>query len=370
MPRKLKIRKGETIPHHTNYKMFIDHLKEKIKSSQLKAFLSINREMTSLYWEIGKDLLETQEKYKWGTKDIQKIATDLQKEFPGIEGFSKTNLYRMRSFYLAYPTIPQNPNPLNDLPVFHIPWGHNVILLTKVKDLEIRLWYAKKTIENGWTRDVLELWIDSNLHKREGKAITNFQNTLPKPQSDLAQQAMRDPYLIDFMMATEDAKEKEIEQGLIENLQNFLMELGEGFAFIGRQVPLTVEGDTSYLDLLFYNTKLHCYVVLEIKARAFDPRDTGQLNYYIGAVEKQLRREGDNATIGILLCRTKKELKVEYAISNLKNPISVSTYEFLVKSLPKGLKPTIPTVAQIEAELSELEAPESSETKKITKNRK
>lgn len=336
----------------SGYSNFIMALKEKIRLAQTKALFSISRELTLLYWEIGNDVVERQEKDKWGSKAMDEIANDLQKEFPGIEGFSRSNLFRMRSFYLAYQTLAQEISELRDLPVFNIPWGHNIVLLEKVKDVNARLWYAQKVLEKGWSRSVLEMWIDSNLHKREGKSVSNFQNTLPKPQSDLAQQTMKDPYIMDFMIMTDEAKEKDIEQGLVTHIQNFLLELGEGFAFIGRQVPLVVEGDTSYLDLLFYNTNLHCYVILEIKAREFDTRDTGQLNYYIGAVEKLLRRSEDKPTIGILLCKTKKQLKVEYAISNLKSPISVSTYELIVKSLPKELKPSIPTVEQIEAELS------------------
>jgi len=376
-----KLKKSLTTPTDVvvpaGYSNFISALKEKIRSAQLKALFTINREMTRLYWEIGKDIVEKQEEGKWGSKVMEKVAKDLQNEFPGVEGFSRSNLFRMRSFFLAYPIAPQGIAQLEELPVFNIPWGHNIILLERLKEAEARFWYAQRVLEKGWSRSTLEMWIDTNLHKREGKSITNFQSTLPKSQSDLAQQAMKDPYVMDFMMVTEEAKEKEIEQGLIDHLQSFLVELGEGFAFVGRQVPLEVEGDTSYVDLLFYNVKLRCYVVVEIKAKAFDPRDTGQLNYYIGAVEKRLRQPEDRPTIGILLCKTKKQLKVEYAISNLKSPISVSTYELIVKSLPKELKPSIPTVEQIEAELSNIKIfkpkekkPSKTKTKKSSRRKK
>ncbi len=341
------------IEHLPGYSNFITKLKERIRSAQIKALFSVTRELTILYWELGKEIVEKQENEKWGSKAIDKIAEDLREEFPGIEGFSRSNLFKMRSFYIAYQRA-EGINKITDLPVFNIPWGHNIVLFGKIKDLSTRLWYAQKVLEKGWSRSTLEMWIDSNLHQREGKAITNFQTTLPKPQSDLVQQTMKDPYIVDFMLLTDEAKEKDIEKGLVDHIQHFLLELGEGFAFMGRQVPLVVEGDTSYIDLLFYNAKLHCYVVLEIKAKEFDPRDTGQLNYYIGAVEKLMRQPNDNPTIGILLCKTKKELKVEYAISNLKNPISVSSYEGLLKSIPKELKPTIPTIEQIEAELAEI----------------
>ena len=348
-PKKMK---DDVAPEE--YSNFMSALKEKIRFSQLKSLFSINREMTRLYWEIGKDITERQEKDRWGSKITEKVAKELQDEFPGIEGFSKTNLSRMKAFYLAYPTAPQD-TPMENLPVFNIPWGHNIVLLLKIKDTHKRLWYAQRALEKGWSRSILEMWIESDLHKREGKALTNFQNTLPKPHSDLAQQAMHDPYVMDFIMVSDEAKEREIERGLMTHLQKFLLELGEGFAFMGRQVPLTVEEHTSYLDLLFYHTKLKCYIVVEIKAKEFNPRDTGQLNYYLGAVDSLYRKPEDRPTIGILLCKTKKKLMVEYAISQINRPISVSSYELIVKSLPKELKPSIPTVEQLEAELSTIE---------------
>lgn len=236
--------------------------------------------------------------------------------------------------------------------MFHIPWGHNAVLLEKIKDISERLWYAQRTIEKGWSRSTLEMWIESDLHGREGKGITNFKSTLPKPDSDLAQQAMRDPYCLDFLMLTDEAKEKEIEQGLMDHLQTFLLELGEGFAFVGRQYPLCVEGDMYYLDLLFFHLKLRCYVVVELKAREFDLKDTGQMNFYLSAVDDMLRHTEDRPTIGILLCKTKKKLKAQYAVSNLKRPISISSYELIVKSLPKELKPSLPSIEQIENELN------------------
>lgn len=269
-----------------------------------------------------------------------------------MEGFSRRNIFRMRAFYTSYQVVPQAVAQLEDLPIFSIPSGHNAVLLEKLKDTKTRLWYAQKTIQNGWSRSILEMWIESDLHKREGKAITNFKETLPKIQSDLAEQAMRDPYCLDFLMLTDEAKEREIEQGLMDHLQKFLLELGEGFAFVGRQYPICVEGDTYYVDLLFFHTKLRCYVVVELKAKDFDPKDVGQINFYLSAIDDTLRHLEDRPTIGILLCKTKKKLKVEYAVRNLKKPISVSSYDLIVKSLPKELKPSLPTIEQIETELS------------------
>lgn len=346
--QKSLIHPSNMIVEPSGYANFIEVLKAKIRSAQLKAIFSINREMTCLYWEIGRDIVEKQRTDKWGSKVIEKIAKDIQDGFPGVEGFSRSNLFRMRAFFLAYQTVSTDLAVLGMLHIFNIPWGHNVVLLENIKDTKARLWYAQRSLEKGWTRSVLEMWIDADLYQREGKAITNFQNTLPKPQSDLALQAMRDPYVLDFITVVEEIKEREIEQGIMDHLQKFLIELGEGFAFVGRQVPLTVEGDTSYLDLLFYHIKLRCYVVVEIKAKAFDPKDTGQLNYYLGAVDDILRQPDDRPTIGILICKTKKKLKVEYAISQINRPISVSSYELILKSLPKELKPSIPTIKQIE----------------------
>ncbi len=333
------------------YPQLIKELKKKVRSAQVKAHISVNKEMIQLYWEIGKTINQRQKEEKWGAKIIQKIGEDLQKEFPGMEGFSRRNIFRMRAFYVAYEIVPQAVAQLEDFPMFHIPWGHNAVLLEKLKDTKVRLWYAQKTIQNGWSRSVLEMWIASDLYAREGSSITNFKQTLPKLQSDLAEQAIRDPYCLDFLMLTDQAKEREIEQGLMDHLQKFLLELGEGFAFVGRQYPVYVEGDTYYIDLLFFHTKLRCYVVVELKAKDFDPRDIGQINFYLSAVDDTLRHTEDRPTIGMLLCKTKKNLKVEYAVKNLKHPISVSSYDLLMKSLPKNLKLSLPSIEQIEAEL-------------------
>jgi predicted nuclease of restriction endonuclease-like (RecB) superfamily len=336
----------------SSYPQILKNIKVRIHEAKVKASLNVNQELIKLYWEVGQIISEKQKNEKWGSGVIDKLGKDLQKDFPGIEGFSRGNIFFMRSFYLAYQKVQQAARQFETLPIFHIPWWHNVILLTKLKDNGQRLWYAKRAIEKGWSRSNLEMWIESNLYDREGNSITNFETTLPKPDSDIAQQLMRDPYCLDFLMLSEEAKEKEIEQGLMDHLQKFLLELGEGFAFVGRQYPLCVEGETYSIDLLFFNLKLRCYVVVELKAREFNLRDTGQMHFYISAVNDMLRHPEDRPTIGILLCKSKKKLKARYAIGDLKTPISISSYELIVKSLPKELKPSLPSIEQIEEELN------------------
>lgn len=342
---------SEKLP--SNYLQVLNDVKTRIQAARIKASLSVNRELIKLYWDIGQTIVKRQKSERWGSGVIEKLGKDIQAEFPGIEGFSRRNIFRMRLFYLSYQIVPQVVAQIEELPIFKIPWGHNAVLLEKIKDSTERLWYAQRAIEKGWSRSNLEMWIESNLYHREGRAVTNFQTTLPAPDSDIAQQAMRDPYCLDFLMLSQEAKEKEIEQGLMDYLQKFLLELGEGFAFVGRQYPLCIEDEMHYIDLLFFHLKLRRYVVVELKAREFDLRDTGQMHFYISAVDDLLRHPEDRPTIGILLCKTKKKLKARYAIGDLKKPISISSYE-LIGSLPKELKPSLPSIEQIEAELNKL----------------
>ena len=350
---KLQPANAESSVIPSGYVKFLNNLKEKIRSAKLKAALSINQELIKLYWEIGKDIADRQRSGGWGSKIIERIGKDLQNEFLGVEGFSRRNIFRMRSFYLAYQIVPQTVALLEKLPIFRIPWGHNAVLLERVKDVKTRLWYAQQAIENGWSRSMLEMWIDSNLYKRQGKAITNFKASLPQPQSDIAEQTIKDPYIFDCLALDKKHREKELEQGLIDHLQRFLLELGEGFAFIGRQYRIEVEGEDYPIDLLFYHVKLRCYFVVELKAAEFDPRDAGQMNFYLSAVDDLLRHPDDQPSIGILLCRAKNKVKVEYALRNCKSPISVTSYTTkIVKGLPKELKASLPTVEEIEAELS------------------
>lgn len=336
-----------------NYQTLFENIKKRICSSQIKAAIKVNEELLKLYWEIGKEIAERQEREKWGSEVIEKLGKDLQNAFPGIEGFSRRNIFRMRAFYLAYQKVPQAVAQIDSLPIFRIPWGHNAILIEKVKDIETRLWYAEKAIEHGWSRNMLELWIKSNLHSREGKAITNFQRTLPSSQSDLAQQTLKDPYLFDFLALHKDHIEQELEAGLIENIQKFLIELGQGFAFVGRQVNLHLGDVDYYIDLLFYHLKLRCYCIVELKNTPFKPEYTGKMGLYLAAVDEKLKHSTDTPSIGMILCKSKDKLTVEYTLRGNNNPIGVSSYETQIfEKLPKELKNSLPTIEEIEAELS------------------
>lgn len=348
-----------------NYTKFICSLKAKIRSSQIKAAIAVNKELIKLYWEIGKDIVEKQEQEGWGTKVLEKVAKDLQNEFPGIEGFSRRNMFRMKAFYQAYEKVPQAVALLEDLPIFSIPWGHNALILEKIEDTAERLWYASKAIEHGWSRSMLTIWIENGLYNREGKAITNFKTALPAPQSDLAQQSLKDPYVFDFLTLHKEHLEKDLEDGLVNHIQKFLIELGQGFAFVGQQYPIKAGEKDLYIDLLFYHLTLRCYIVVELKASEFDSRDAGQMSAYLSAVDDQLRHENDQATIGIILCKTKDNVFAEYVLRNFNRPIGVAEFEVkLVEKLPKEFKASLPTVEEIEAELSTVQAVKKKTTKK------
>lgn len=336
----------------SEYAQTLFDLKKRISEAQIKAAISVNKELIKLYWSIGETLAEKQDSKKWGTKVIEQLAQDLQNSFPAMGGFSRTNVFRMKAFFLAYKTVPQAVGLIDDRPIFLIPWGHNAVLLEKLKDNKERLWYAQKTIEHGWSRSILEMKIESNLYNRQSKAITNFDRTLPPLQSDLAQQALKDPYNLKFLNLDDEHAEREIEQGLVDNMQKFLLELGKGFAFVGRQYHLEVEDEDFYTDLLFYHIKLKCYVVVELKARKFDPRDVGQLNFYLTAVDNLLKEPSDNPTIGLLLCKTKKNIIAEWALKDIKKPIGIAGYETkFTEILPKSLTSSLPTIEELEKEL-------------------
>ena len=346
-------------PDEENYFVLLEDLKQRIRQAQVKAAIAVNRELVSLYWQIGQDILNRQEVKGWGSKVIDRLAKDLKREFPGVKGFSSRNLKYMRAFAKAYPgeQIVQHP-------AAQIPWFHNCTLLDKVKEPTERLWYIQKTIENGWSRNVLVLQIESSLYKRQGGAVTNFERTLPQPQSDLAQSLVKDPYNFDFLTISEDAKEQELERGLIEHMRDFLLELGVGFAFVGNQYPLEVDGKDYRLDLLFYHTRLHCYIIIDLKMGEFEPAFSGQMNFYVSAVNHTLCTERDHPTIGIILCKSKSKTTVEFALDTVQNPIGVSTYSFQ-NELPEGLKDSLPTVEQLGMELevaiSELKGMEGQE---------
>ena len=354
------------------YTTLLTDLKTRVRAAQLRAAVSVNRELISLYWDIGKIIAAAQQTEGYGKQVVQRLAVDLQTEFPGMAGFSPQNVWYMRSFYLAWtkelPKLQQPvgesavnilPQLVGDLagsnlpqPVAEIPWGHNLVLLAKLKPPVLRLWYARKTVEHGWSRAVLTHHIETQLHKREGKAVTNFQNTLPPAQSDLAKQTLKDPYNFDFLTLRSDAHERDLEQGLLDHVQKFLLELGVGFAFVGRQYHLEISGQDYYLDLLFYHLRLRSYVVIDLKMKAFEPEFAGKMNFYLSAVDDQLRHVDDKPSIGLLLCKERDHMTVEYALRDLKKPIGVAQWQTkLVESLPKNLKGSLPTVAEIEAEL-------------------
>lgn len=335
-----------------NYKKFITSLKTKIRSAQIKGAIAVNKELINLYWEIGKDIFEKQEQEGWGSKVLDRVAKDLQNELPGIEGFSRANIFRMKAFFVAYEKVAQAVRQSDSLPIFSIPWGHNILLLQKLKEANERLWYASKVIEHGWSRSMLTIWIENDLFNREGKAITNFKDSLPAPQSDLAQQTLKDPYLFDFLTLHKEHLEKDLEDGLINHIQKFLIELGQGFAFVGRQYHIKAGEQDLYIDLLFYHLKLRCYFVCELKGGKFDSRDAGQMSAYLSAVDDQLRHEGDQPSIGMILCKNKDNVFAEYVLRNINRPIGVAEFEVkLVEKLPKELKSSLPTVEEIEAEL-------------------
>ncbi|MBM4032944.1 MAG: DUF1016 domain-containing protein [Planctomycetes bacterium] len=341
------------------YRQFVESLKARIRSAQVKAALAANEELIRLYWDVGKAIVERQRTAGWGKAVVERLAADIQAAFPGIAGFSPRNIWRMRSFYLAWTEgVRILPQPVAELDgeslpdaVAGLPWGHSVQLLDKLNDPGLRLWYAQKAREHGWSRAVLVHQIETGLHERQGKAVTNFRRTLPPPQSDLAQQALKDPYVFDFLALSEDAAERDLHRSLVEDLRKFLLELGVGFAFVGSQHHLEVEGDDFYLDLLFYHLGLRCFVVVDLKTEAFKPEFAGKMNFYLSAVDAQLRHEDDNPSIGLILCKTRKKLIAEYALRNTVTPIGVSQYK-LTRSIPAELRSSLPSIAQLEKELS------------------
>lgn len=340
--------KEQKVDDLKSYPKTLEQIKKDIQQSQLRAALSITKELAMLYWRTGRVLSERITQEGWGSKTMKRLEADLKQAFPDVSGFSIRNLHYMRKFAERF------PDSNCAAAAAQIPWGHNMLLLDSLKGEVQHLWYINQTVENGWSRSTLDTWIKSDLYSRQGKALTNFKETLPEPQSDLAEQAIKDPYNFSFLALDKKHREAELEQGLIDHIQRFLLELGDGFAFVGRQYELQVAGKDYIIDLLFYHLYLRCYFVIELKATEFNPRDTGQINFYLSAVDDLLRHSSDNPTIGILICKQKNHIEVEYALRRCSSPISVASYETkLVKSLPKDLKSSLPTTAEIEAELSE-----------------
>jgi predicted nuclease of restriction endonuclease-like (RecB) superfamily len=332
-----------------DYARLLADLKQRIANERLRVVLSANAAMVLLYWDIGQVILKRQAKEGWGAKVIDRLSSDLREAFPDMKGLSPRSLKYMRAFAEAWPD-----RAIVQQLAAQLPWFHNCLLLEKLADHNRRKWYALAAAENGWSRNILALQIDSGLYERQGKAVTNFPAMLPPADSDLAAQVFKDPYLFDFLGTADPRREQEVERALTDHIQRFLLELGAGFAFMGRQVHLEIENQDFYLDLLFYHVKLHCHVVVELKAVPFDPEFVGKLNFYLSAVDDLLRQPEDKPTIGLLLCRSKKRLTVEYALRDLRKPIGVASWETrIVKSLPREFKGILPTVEEIEKELAE-----------------
>ncbi len=336
-------------PVPDNYNSFLRSLKERIRTAQVRAALAVNKELVLLYWQIGKEILERQSQEGWGAKVISRLAKDLKAEFPEIKGFSTRNINYMRAFADTYP----DEQIVQQL-VAQIPWGHNVRILDSVKSQDERLWYIQQTIENGWSRAVLEYQIESNLYQRQGKAITNFDLALPKPQSELAQQILKSPYNFDFLSLGQEAQERDLERALIAHMRDFLLELGVGFSFVGSQYALEVADQEFRIDLLFYHLKLRCFIVIDLKMGKFEPAYSGQINFYVNAVDDLLRHPDDQPTIGMVLCKSKENTVVEYSLRGVTTPIGVSTHS--IEQLPEQLKESLPTVEQLQQELNEAAA--------------
>lgn len=387
-PKKAK--RSKLLP--SGYAPLLAELKTRVRAAQVRAVVSVNRELIQLYWHIGREILRAQQAQGWGAKVVERLARDLAREFPEMGGFSTRNLKYMRSFVegwepieivqqpvaqLAAPIVSQPvtllpkskvqqpvapivQQPVRQLedgppePLARLPWSANLILLHKLKDPATRLWYARQAVANGWSRTVLAVQIESRLHQRSGKAITNFAHTLPPAQSDLARELLKDPYTFDFLTLGPAAQERDLERLLVDNVQKLLLEMGAGFAFVGRQVHLEIGDEDFYLDLLFYHLRLRCFVVVDLKMQAFEPEFTGKMNFYLSAVDAQMRHPDDTPTIGLLLCKdAKNRLKVEYALRDVKKPIGVAEWKTrLVEALPRKLRGALPTIADLERELN------------------
>lgn len=332
----------------TVYPILLEELKNRICTERVRTTFAANASMLLLYWDIGQAILIRQANEGWGAKVIDRLSTDLRNAFPDMRGLSARNLKYMRTFSEAWPKRAIVQEALAQLP-----WYQNLALLEKLDTPDDRLWYAAKTLEHGWSRNILVLQIQSQLHKRQGKAITNFPSALPPVESDMAAQVFKDPYLFDFLGTADPRREREVEQALVNHVQKFLLELGAGFAFVGKQMPLEVGEQSFLVDLLFYHLKLRCFVVVELKSVPFEPAFIGQLNLYLSAVDDLLRHSDDLPTIGLLLCKGKDKLVVEYALRNFQKPIGVADWETqIVSSLPEGLKGSLPSIEEIEAELA------------------
>jgi predicted nuclease of restriction endonuclease-like (RecB) superfamily len=362
-----------------DYKMWLTDLKSRIRQRQIKAAVKVNAELLRLYWDLGQDIVARQMETTWGSGFFVQLSKDLRSEFPDMQGFSVVNLTYCKRFYLFYArdnSILQQPveeiprqlgvelqiiankgdvirqqvvDELGDHPIFQIPWGHHIQIFTKSQSIEEALFYVRKTIENGWSRAVLMNFMAADLFAAQGKALTNFSRLLPEPQSDLANQILKDPYNFDFLTLTDGYKEKELEDALTANITKFLLELGQGFAYIGRQVPIKIGETERFMDLLFYHLELRCFVVIELKAGKFAAEYVGKLGLYVAAINHQKKKENDNPTIGMIICGTKDHVEVQYSLESSNQPIGVSEYQ-LAKLLPDNLKSSLPSIEELEEE--------------------
>jgi predicted nuclease of restriction endonuclease-like (RecB) superfamily len=374
-----------------DYADLLGQVKSRIRQAQTKAILSANAEMIRLYWEIGRLIHLRQRTTGWGAFVIPKLATDLRNELPEVKGFSERNIKQMLGFYRAYrepsqivqqavaqlPPSPKVPQLValirhSDSLLWLIPWGHHAHLLEKVKDFNTRIWYMEQTLKNGWSRNILSLMIKSQAHQRQGKAITNFAEQLPPAQSDLVLQALKDPYIFDFLTLEEPFHERELETQLLHHLEKFLIELGQGFAFVGRQYPVVVGDEDFYIDLLFYHLHLRCFIVIDLKKGAFKAEYAGKMNFYLNVIDDKLRHPGDRPSVGLILCQDRNRVVAEYALRGMKKPIGISEYE-LTRALPKELRSSLPTIEQIEAELTgktnDVGGPRPLKSRKLPKRR-
>lgn len=338
-----------------DYKQWLSEIKQHIRQSQIKAAVRVNTELLRLYWHLGKEIAERRAEAKWGNGFFNTLSCDLKADFPDMQGFSPTNLKYCKRFYLFYSQSDTIHHQVGDeliSPIFSIPWRHHIEILTKCRTIDEALFYVGKTLENGWSRAVLLNFLDARLFETQGKALTNFRKNLPEPMSDLAQQTLKDPYNFDFLTMRENYNERELEDALTTNITRFLLELGSGFAFVGRQVRLEVNGNEYFIDLLFYHLKLRCYTVVELKVTEFKPEYLGQLGFYVTAVNRQFKRTEDNPTIGLIICKTKDRVVAEYALEGTNQPLGISQYD-LMKVTSEELKNTLPSIEEIENELNE-----------------
>ncbi|WP_264338537.1 PDDEXK nuclease domain-containing protein [Wolbachia endosymbiont (group A) of Cheilosia soror] len=330
------------------YTEFLEQLKDHIATNRYKAALAVNSKLILLYHHIGTEILKRQKEHTWGAKVIDQLSKDLRSTFPEMKGFSMRNLKYMRKFAEEYPDVEFVQEPLAQLT-----WYHNITLLEKIESHEIRLFYVKKAIEHGWSRNIMVMQIELGLHKRQGKAITNFKEKLPSPQSDLAHYTLKDPYIFDFLSIGKDAHEREVEKGLVGHMEKFLLELGEGFAFVGRQFHLDVGNKDFYIDLLFYHLKLRFFVVIELKDKDFKPEYAGKMNFYLSAVDDLLKHSTDQPSIGLILCKSKDDVLAKYTLKDINKPIGLAEYR-ITENLPENIKTALPTIEELEAELSKI----------------